>query len=353
MELIENKQYQELLKRINEDFPLWAEMNGKGLLISGVSGMLGSLLVDAVMLRNQDLEVEDRCRIIGIGRNQTAAKRRFKYWLNTNEFLFLPHDISLPLPNIDQNIDFFIHAASPADPVAYVAEPVNTICANVLGTQNILQQAARQNTGRFLLCSSVEIYGENRGKKERFEEDDCGYLNCNTLRGGYPEAKRVSEALCQAYIAEKNVDTVIIRLPRCYGPTMRMTDSKALAQFIKKALAQEDIVLKSAGNQFYSFLYAADAVLAILWVLLRGKTGGAYNAGDDQSDITLIALADMIAKRAGTKVRFEIPEETERKGYSTATKALLDAGKLKKLGWTPRYTIETGTYETIQILKEL
>lgn len=353
MELIENKQYQELLMRMCKGFPFWAEMNGKGLLISGVSGMLGSLLVDTVMLHNRDLKVEDRCRIIGIGRNQAAAEKRFKYWMNCDEFLFLSHDISTPLPYIDQKINFFIHAASPADPVAYVAEPVNTICANVLGTQNILQQVAQQHSGRFLLCSSVEIYGENRGEKERFEEDDCGYLNCNALRGGYPEAKRVSEALCQAYIAEKNVDVVIIRLPRCYGPTMRMTDSKALAQFIKKALAQEDVVLKSTGNQFYSFLYAVDAVLAILWVLLRGKTGEAYNAGDSQSDITLTELANMIAKRAGTKVRFEIPEEMERKGYSVATKALLDAGKLKKLGWAPRYTIETGTYETIQILKEL
>lgn len=351
MNLIENSLYLAMLEKIQSRFPFWEELNKKHLLISGATGMLGSLLIDTIMLHNRDIPSGERCHIFAIGRNQASADKRFKTWFECKEFSFVSHDITIPLTDIEQKIDYFIHAASTADPVAYVAEPINTICANVLGTRNMLDYSSPLLGSRFLLCSSVEIYGENRGDVAHFKEDYCGYLNCNTLRAGYPEAKRVSESLCQAYIAEKNADAVIIRLPRCYGPTMRTTDSKALAQFIKKAVAKEDIVLKSAGKQLYSFLYAADAVLAILWVLLRGETGEAYNAGDADSDITLGELANAIAKNAGTKVRFEEPEAAEKKGYSVATKALLDAKKLQSLGWRSYYTLEAGVEETIHILQ--
>ena len=353
MELIENEAYLAMLKRMSARFPLWTKLNGKCVLVSGATGMLGSLLVDVIMLHNQDMLPEERCHIIAIGRNQVTAKQRFEHWFKCKEFLFLSHDIGFPLTNVEKRADFFIHAASTADPKAYVAEPINTVCANIFGTRNMLDSSLLSENGRLLLCSSVEIYGENRGNVDRFKEDDCGYLNCNTLRAGYPEAKRVSESLCQAYIEERNADAVIIRLPRCYGPTMRTSDSKALAQFIKRALAKKDIILKSAGDQLYSFLYGADAALAILWVLLCGKTGEAYNAADRNSDITLNELAHMVAKKAGTAVRFEIPEEAERKGYSVATKALLDARKLQALGWMPYYNLASGIDETLQIMHGL
>ena len=37
---------------------------------------------------------------------------------------------------------------------------------------------------------------------DKFNEDYLGYINCNTLRAGYPESKRAGEALCQAYISK-------------------------------------------------------------------------------------------------------------------------------------------------------
>lgn len=352
MELLRNNRYLETLRALHTSFPHWSRLEEKSMLISGATGLLGSLLIDAIMLWNQGLPAEKRCRITALGRNQAAAEKRFSRWLPYKEFLFVSHDITKPLPEGTGAADFLIHAASPADPVAFVAEPINTVCANLIGTQSMLEYSQYKQDCRLLLCSSGEVYGENRGDTERFQEDYCGYLNCNTLRAGYPEGKRVSESLCQAYIEEKGTDAVIIRLPRCYGPTMRMTDSKALAQFIKKAIAGEDIVLKSEGKQLYSFLYAADAVSAMLWVLLQGKTGEAYNAADERSDITLWELANVIAAKAGTSVCYELPEESERKGYSTATKALLDGNKLKKLGWKAQHELTMGIEETIRILRE-
>lgn len=351
MQIIGNKRYREMLCRLHTAFPHWGRLDGKTVLLSGASGMIGSFLMDAIMLRNQ--QAETPCRIIALGRSRKTAEERFPLWMGQSDFAFLAHDICNPLPPLPWEPDYFIHAASTTHPRAYASEPVNTILANILGTRNLLESAAQSAGSRFLLLSSVEVYGENRGDTDYFREDYCGYLDCNTLRAGYPEGKRVSEALCQAYRQQHGTESVVLRLPRCYGPTMRMSDSKAIAQFIKKAAAGEEIVLKSEGNQLYSYVHAADAVLGILWALLCGEDGQAYNLGDPASDLTLRQLAELAAGCAGTKVVFDLPDELERKGYSTATRALMDGSRLQALGWHANYTIQQGIPETVEILREV
>ena len=128
--------------------------------------------------------------------------------------------------------------------------------------------------------NEVYIYGENKGDTDKFDESYLGYINCNTSRAGYPESKRLCEALCQSYISQYDMDIVIGRLSRVYGPTMADDDSKALAQFMRNALNNEDIVLKSEGNQLYSYLYVSDVVSAMLFLINYGKSGEAYNISD-------------------------------------------------------------------------
>lgn len=217
----------------------------------------------------------------------------------------------------------------------------------------MLDFAVKHNATRFGFASSNEIYGENRGDVEFFDEKYCGYINSNTMRAGYPESKRCGEALCQAYKAQKGLDIVVLRFTRSYGPTMLMSDTKAISQFIKKGIAGEDIVLKSAGTQYYSYQYMADSVSGLLTILLCGESGEAYNIAEEHSDIMLKDLAAVIAEINGKQVVFEIPDVVEAAGYSTATKARLDGSKLKQLGWEPFYDIKAGMKRTISILKEM
>ena len=95
----------------------------------------------------------------------------------------------------------------------------------------------------------------------------------------------------------------------------------------------------------------ADAVSGLLTVLLLGETGEAYNIADQSSDITLKDLAAILADIAGTKVVFEIPDATEKAGYSSATKARLDGKKIKALGWFPYFNIKNGLLKTVTLLK--
>ena len=205
-----------------------------------------------VLMLNEDIN----CKVYALGRNEKKAKERFSEYWNDENFVFIECDINKEIPDINiKKIDYFIHAASNTHPVAYATEPISTIMTNIIGTKNMLESAIKHNASRFLFISSVEIYGENRGDVQYFSEEYCGYIDCNTLRAGYTESKRAGEALCQAYIAEKNIDIVIARLPRVYGPTMLMSDTKALSQFIKKGLLKENVVLKSEGNQQFSYLH--------------------------------------------------------------------------------------------------
>lgn len=351
MNITEQKEYQHLLAHFIDENPLLCQLEGKTILLTGATGMIGSFLVDALMTRNRQFSAARQTTIIALARNRRTAEQRFAVWLESGQLCFLSCDVAQELPELPVQPDYYIHAASTTHPVAYAREPVNTVLSNVFGINNLLSYMARQGCGRLLLLSSVEIYGNNRGDTEYFDEDYCGYINCNTLRAGYQEAKRVSESLCQAYIRERGVDVVTIRLPRIYGPTMRLEDSKAAAQFILNGVRGEDIVLKSEGTQLFSYAHVYDAVSGMLYVLLRGASGQAYNLGDSKSDIRLRDIAKLVADHVGKRVIFDLPDAVEKAGFSTATKALMCGDKLRGLGWHPRYDIKDGIAESVDILR--
>lgn len=350
MDIHEHPLYKEDVKRVAEMSLPWEKFQDSAVLISGATGLIGSFLIDVLMWRNTHENAN--CQIYALGRSIEKARKRFACCVDSPLFHFVSHDINEPLHGkTDETIDYVLHLASNTHPVAYATDPIGTITTNIIGLKNMLDFSVQHHAKRFAFASSNEIYGENRGDQELFDEHYCGYIDCNTLRAGYPESKRCGEALCQAYLKQKGLDIVIPRFTRSYGPTMLESDTKAISQFIKKAVTGEDIVLKSAGNQYYSYTYMADAVSGLLTVLLLGETGQAYNIADQSSDITLKDLAAILANIAGTKVIFEIPDATEKAGYSKATKARLNGYKLKELGWSPYFNIKDGLFKTVTLFR--
>lgn len=376
MRLLESELYQKDLAAVTSlDLP-WDRLAGRSVMISGATGMIGSTLIHVLMKKNREDGLG--CHIYALGRNVSKAHSRFQEYWDDKDFTFIQCDIddedgmraafaaagltaagekaeAASAGAGDQQprrVDYVFHAASNTHPVAYATDPIGTVLTNIIGLNNLLKFAADQKAERFAFASSNEIYGENRGDAELFDEKYCGYIDCNTMRAGYPESKRAGEALCQAYIRQRGLDVVIPRFTRSFGPSLLKTDTKALSQFIHKGVAGEDIVLKSAGTQYYSYTYVCDAVAGLLYVLLLGTCGEAYNIADRGCDIRLKDLAQIIADYAGRKVVFEIPDATEAAGYSKATKALLDSSKLQRLGWKAQFDMKTALQHTIDILRE-
>lgn len=337
----------EVEKAAMEKLP-WEKLDDKALLLSGATGMVGKCIIDVLLRRNR--EYGCKTKIIALSRDERKAFQRLSGYWEDPCFQYTACDVNNGVPFVGK-ADYIIHAASNTHPLSYATDPVGTICSNVIGTKNLLDYGAGHGTRRFCFLSSVEIYGENVMERERFLESDLGYIDCNTLRAGYPESKRLGEALCNAYQEAFDMDFVVARLSRIYGPTMLNTDTKAISQFIKKAAAGEDIVLKSDGQQKYSYTYVTDAVNAVFYTLLKGKSGEAYNVADQESDMTLRGLAQTLADIAGTQVAYERPGESEKKGYSRAAKAMLDAGRLKELGWRARVHMREGLSSVVSSMK--
>lgn len=292
MQRLEDTLYIEDVDRVAA-LPLdWSALDGATVAITGATGMIGTFLVD-VLMRHGGIDV------VALGRSEDKARMRLPYFDNPR-FSFERYDVNDPDAMPQARADVVFHLASNTHPRAYATDPIGTITSNVQGLRNLLEWIFPEGvpeggaTGRKLVfASSNEIYGENRGDVDLFTEDYCGYIDCCTLRAGYSEAKRLGEALCQAYVAQRGAAVYIPRVTRTYGPTMLMSDTKAISQFVKKSLAGEDVVLKSEGTQLYSYQFVAGTVAGLLYVLLAGEPGRAYNIADPASDITLRILSDM------------------------------------------------------------
>lgn len=351
MDLLDNPAYNEDVSAVAALELDWDQLRDTGLTLSGASGTVGSCLVDVIMARNRDWGLN--CAITALARDPAGLARRFAGYGHDRRLDCLAVDVNTgPLPDGVVG-GWVIHAASQTHPLAYAADPIATIMTNIAGTATMLDLAVRQRARRAAFWSTSDIYGDNRVAGARFAEADVGYIDCNTLRAGYPESKRTGEALCQAYRQTHGLDVVIPRLPRVYGPTMRPDDSKAVAQFMRRALAGQDIQVKSDGRQFYSFGYVTDVVAGILVCLLAGAPGQAYNVAAPACDAELGQVARLIAARRGVEVVFGQPDPAEARGASVVRTGAMDGSKLASLGWTPAYDLAGGLERTLAILEQL
>lgn len=350
--LLDIPAYRQLVSRVAA-LPLpWDSLRGESVLLTGATGLVGSFLVDVFRAAVPD------CRLFLVGRSPERARRRFADYWDSGTFAFVSHDFSSGRPFRAPVLDEcspagVFHLASNTHPAAYASDPIGTIRLNVLALDSLLDWSAAHGVRRFLFASSNEIYGENRGDAEFFDERYCGYIDCNTLRAGYPESKRCGEALCQAYLSQRALPCLVARITRTYGPTVLPSDTKAINQFFADALAGRDIVLKSDGSQHYSYLFLPDTVSGLLTVFFRGLPGQAYNIADPASDVTLRDLAALVAAEAGRRVVHAPPAALEKAGFSVVMKARLDASKLRALGWSADFDIRRGVQTNFGILQTL
>jgi nucleoside-diphosphate-sugar epimerase len=343
-----NKTYRADLQSVLDDKLPWELLEGKKVIVTGATGLIGSFLTDALLAFSAN---GGNLSLYITGRDGERARKRFPAAFARDDFHFVKADVAAP-GSLPPGFDYIIHAASNADPASFASDPAGIMDANYIGTRGLLECARSNNACRFLFVSSGEVYGEPEGDMAAFREDFCGRVDFLSPRACYPSSKRAAETLCACYHKQYNTDIVIARPCHVYGPTITATDSRAHAQFVRQAAAGNDIVMKSAGAQLRSYCHVADAVAGLLHILLKGGPANAYNIANPASTVTIREFAGEVAAAAAVSVRFETPSDAEKSGYSKIPRAVLDSEKLQALGWTGKYDIHTGIRRTLEALKE-
>lgn len=312
----------------NSTFLDWNKFKNATVMVTGATGLVGFHLVCSLLYANAKRELN--LKVLALVRDYHRALDRFQEWQGDPSLSFVIGTVE-DLPIIVDSIDYIVHGASPTSGKTFTQKPVETIKSAVFGTQNILELAIKKKVKGMVYLSSMEIYGTPK-KNVKLSEKMVGTFIPQNLRNTYPIGKLECENMCQAYSAEFDVPVRIARLTQVIGTGTNYDDKRLFAYFAQCVKNKKDIVLKTDGATEHSYVYSADAVTAILKLLMSGESGEAYNVADEASYCSISSMAEKIANRYGITVVYDI-QDNVKNGYPDTLYVDLDTTKIRNLGW--------------------
>ena len=315
----------------------WDRLKDSTVLITGGTGLIGSTIISSLVYAN--VKKNYNIKILALVRNLDKANDQFREQFGCNaglEFILGNIEEKVTLPT---RIDYIIHCASPTASAFFVNNPVETMKTAILGTLNMLELAKANQVSGMIYLSSMEAYGKIT-TQELLREDQLGYIDLLNVRNSYPESKRICEAMCCAYSVEYNIPAYSIRLAQTFGPGVAYDDKRVFAMMARNAMNTEDIILQTKGSSRHSYLYTAQAVTAILTILLRGNPGEIYNAANPETYCSIYEMGEMVAQElANRKIQIKVAENGDVSKYPDVSYLNLDISKLKALGWYPEHSL--------------
>jgi UDP-glucuronate decarboxylase len=281
---------------LNQELEILA---GKKLLITGGAGFLGYYLVQLPLYWNTAVKDPRQIRVTVFDNFARGVPEWLENLRGAPNLELVRHDIAGPLPPATGDYDYIIHAASIASPLLYRRYPIETMDANVNGLRTLLDHCRRQEQsgtpiGGFLFFSTSEIYGDPDAANIPTPETYRGNVSCTGPRACYDESKRYGETLCVNFARVHGLPIKVARPFNNYGPGLKITDRRVIADFSRDVLEGRDIVMLSDGRPTRTYCYAADAVIGYYKILTRGRAGEAYNIGTESPEISIADLADRI-----------------------------------------------------------
>ena len=306
------------------------------ILLTGGSGFIGSHL-------SNELLKDGKIKLIIVDNLLTGNLENIQNLLDSKNVTFIQHDVQDHI-EIDEKLDYVLHLASAASPVAYTENPINTLKAGSLGTINTLG-LARKHKAEYFLASTSEVYGDPLISPQN--EEYWGNVNPNGERSMYDEAKRFAEAATATYARSYNLKTKIIRIFNTYGPNMQLNDGRVVTNLIVQALNNEDLTIYGDGTQTRSFSYVSDTVAGII-AMMNSRHYEVFNIGNPY-EMTVEELAETILELTDSKSKIiykPLPNDDPKQRRPDITKAK------DKLNWEPKVDLKTGLTFTIDWIKK-
>lgn len=296
------------------------------LLVTGGLGFIGTNFIKLISNKYPTWN-------IAIVDKQTYASNSIKLPKNCELFKTDINNVSRM-----EGIDIAINFAAETHVDRSIDDSTPFFRTNVLGTQNLLEQARKYGVKRFIQISTDEVYGSIRDGK--FKEE--AKLNPTSP---YAASKASADLLALSYYKTYGLPIIITRSTNNYGPYQY--PEKLIPLFIKKTLEDEALPLYGDGENIRDWLYVEDNCLAIEAVMLKGKEGEIYNIGANNY-LKNVHIANEILSLLG-KPQSLIMEVDDRLGHDF--RYAVNTDKIESLGWKPRKTFMEGLKETVEWYK--
>ena len=312
------------------------------VVVSGAAGFIGSHLVDRYLA--------DGYYVIGIDNFLTGSPENLSEARGNDRFTFLEADVTGDLSEIaralgDGRLDLVLHFASPASPVDYGNEPIATLRANSRGTEAMAELALRYNAA-FLYASTSEAYGDPLEHPQR--ESYWGNVNPVGVRSCYDESKRYGEALVSTLVRTENLNGRIVRIFNTYGPRMQLDDGRVVPNFVRQALAGEELTLYGQGTQTRSFCFVDDLVEGIVRCAASPQARGMVVNLGNPDEFPIRKFAEIVSDAVGVPLRIKpmpLPPDDPTRRCPDISRAE------QMLGWRPAVSLDEGLRRTINYFR--
>lgn len=328
--------------------PLFDQLRGRTLFITGGTGFLGRWLVETILKADRDARLGLQLHLLTRHPERFAAAAPH---LAADPALVL-HRGDVRTFQEDIAADFIIHGAMDTSGYLHPDNAQDLVLTAVDGTRAILGLAARAKCRNFLLISSGAVYGEQPTDIERIPESFVGSVNPLNPSVAYAEGKRCAELLCASAARRGDVPATIARAFAFCGAWMPLNGPFALGQFIHDAWTARKIEIRGDGTPLRSYMHGADWAVGALNLLLRGRAGTAYNIGSDES-ASLRDVAALVASACDERLggATEIHVHQAPKVGVLASRYVPDIRRAQsECGVTLQYDLRSSIFKTVHAL---
>lgn len=327
-----NKIQKEDINLFVNSFGLANELSNSSFLITGATGLIGSTLVHCLLALNKNIIITCPVRSI--------EKAKVIYKDKVSQINLVKCDLTDYLSSLSEEdkFDYIVHCASPTVGKYMTEHPVETYELAIDTTRALLKYSYNSNAKGVVYISSLEYYGQILDDR-LITEDMQGYIDNTDPRSSYPLGKRAAEYLSASYAKEFGVNVKVARLTQTFGAGVSVDDNRVFAQFARSVINGKDIVMHTTGESAKPYCYTIDCISAILYILLRGQKGEAYNVANPDTYISIRDMAEFLRDNFNQQIEVRIELQSEM-GYAPMTKLHLSADKLLRLGWRPQYDLK-------------